>query len=241
MLLAAVGGYLDAFTFVRFAVFANAQSGNVVLLAINVASGHWHAALLRLAPIGAFIAGVLFVEGLARPSARRLLRRPLRIVLGTEIAGLMVVSALPTDTPQSVITVAVSFLAAIQFSTFRMLAGQVYATVLTSGNLRSAVVHFHHWIVDRDTEARANAARFSMVIAAFALGAAIGALITPRIHNLAVTVPAVLLLAVLISIVRETHRLDVTVVRDGSQVEPTDPPQGPAGTAQSAGGVDPAG
>ncbi len=171
MLLAAVGGFLDAFTFIRFAVFANAQTGNVVLLAVNAAAGHWHAALARLAPIAAFVVGVLVVEALARPRARQLLRRPLPIVLGVEIVGLLIVSTLPTAAPAWVITVTVSFVAAIQFSTFRMMAGQVYATVLTSGNLRSAAVHLHHWIVDRDIEARANAARFGKVIAAFAVGA----------------------------------------------------------------------
>jgi uncharacterized membrane protein YoaK (UPF0700 family) len=227
MLLAAVGGFLDAFTFIRFAVFANAQTGNVVLLAVNAAAGEWHAALARLAPIGAFVIGVLVVEVLARPGARRLLRRPLPIVLGVEIVGLLIVSTLPTTVPGWVITVTVSFVAAIQFSTFRMMAGQVYATVLTSGNLRSAAVHLHHWIVDRDIEARANAARFSKVIAAFAIGALLGGLITPRIDNLATAVPAVLLAAVLVLVLLETRRLRnmAGAGGNGAPAEPTSPPE----------------
>lgn len=231
MLLAAVGGFLDAFTFIRFAVFANAQTGNVVLLAVNAAAGHWHAALARLAPIAAFVVGVLVVEALARPRARQLLRRPLPIVLGVEIVGLLIVSTLPTTAPAWVITVTVSFVAAIQFSTFRMMAGQVYATVLTSGNLRSAAVHLHHWIVDRDIEARANAARFGKVIAAFAVGAVLSGLITPRINNVAATIPAVLLIAVLLLVLRETRRLrnSAGVGSNGSPVEPTAPPESPAG------------
>lgn len=216
MLLAAVGGFLDAFTFIRFAVFANAQTGNVVLLAVNVSAGHWHAALARLAPIVAFVMGVLSVETLARPGVRRLLRRPLPIVLGVEILGLLVVSTLPRDAPQLAITVTVSFVAAIQFATFRTMAGQVYATVLTSGNLRSAVVHLHHWVVDRDTEARTNAARFSKVIAAFAAGAVSSGLITPRIDNLAAAVPAALLIGVLVLVLVETRRLRNTSGTHGS-------------------------
>jgi uncharacterized membrane protein YoaK (UPF0700 family) len=61
-LLAGVGGYLDAYTFVGHRVFANAQTGNVVLLGIDAASSHWRTALLRLAPIAAFVVGVLAVE-----------------------------------------------------------------------------------------------------------------------------------------------------------------------------------
>ena len=163
--------------------------------------------------------------------ARQLLRRPLPIVLGVEIVGLLIVSTLPTTAPAWVITVTVSFVAAIQFSTFRMMAGQVYATVLTSGNLRSAAVHLHHWIVDRDIEARANAARFGKVIAAFAVGAVFSGLITPRINNVAATIPAVLLIAVLLLVLRETRRLrnSAGVGSNGSPVEPTAPPESPAG------------
>ena len=231
MLLAAVGGFLDAFTFIRFAVFANAQTGNVVLLSVNAAAGHWHAALLRLAPIGAFVVGVLFIETLARPGARRLLRRPLPIALGVEIAGLLIVSTLPGDAPELAITVTVSFLAAIQFSTFRMMAGQAYATVLTSGNLRSAAVHLHHWVVDRDADARANTARFTKVIAAFAVGALLGGLLTPRIDNRAAAVPSVLLIVVLLLVVRETRRLrtDARADSQGPSANPTAPPESPAG------------
>jgi hypothetical protein len=44
VLLTAVGGFLDAYTFVSHAVFANAQTGNVVLFGIETASRHWHEA-----------------------------------------------------------------------------------------------------------------------------------------------------------------------------------------------------
>ncbi len=217
-MLAAVGGFLDAFTFVRFSVFANAQTGNVVLFAINAAGGHWHAALLRVAPIGAFAVGVLLVESFARPTARRVLRRPLLIALGLEIAGFLILAALPVATPELAITVTVSFLASIQFSTFRMLAGQAYATVLTSGNLRSALVYLHQWVVARDAESRAHAGRFGEVVAAFAVGAVGGALLTKRIGNVAVAVPAVLLLGVLWLILSETRRLRRSASRGDEDV-----------------------
>ena len=40
VMLAIVGGYLDAYTYIsRDHVFANAQTGNMVLLAINIKEG----------------------------------------------------------------------------------------------------------------------------------------------------------------------------------------------------------
>ena len=44
-LLASAGGFLDGFTYVGHGhVFANAMTGNVVLLGINCLSGSWHIA-----------------------------------------------------------------------------------------------------------------------------------------------------------------------------------------------------
>ena len=77
-LLTFVGGFLDAYTFVGHAVFANAQTGNVVLFGVETASRHWHAALLRLIPIAAFVVGVVAAETLGRSHVRDGVRRPLR-------------------------------------------------------------------------------------------------------------------------------------------------------------------
>ena len=42
ILLAIAGGYLDVYTYIcRGGVFANAQTGNIVLLGINVADQNW--------------------------------------------------------------------------------------------------------------------------------------------------------------------------------------------------------
>ena len=58
LLLAGAGGFLDAYTFVgRGGVFANAQTGNIVLLAVAAGERHWSAALLHVPPILAFMLG----------------------------------------------------------------------------------------------------------------------------------------------------------------------------------------
>ena len=67
VLVAAIGGFLDAYTFIEHAVFANAQTGNVVLFGVETASRHWHQAVLCLIPLAAFMLGVVATETLARP------------------------------------------------------------------------------------------------------------------------------------------------------------------------------
>lgn len=51
MLLAVVGGFLDAYTFVgRGGVFCNAQTGNIVLLGVYLSTGRWQLALDHVPP-----------------------------------------------------------------------------------------------------------------------------------------------------------------------------------------------
>ena len=93
-LLAVLGGFLDAYTYLtRGRVFANAQTGNLVLLAMNLAGGQFQKAQYYLIPILAFIAGVLIAEVTCRcfQKGRRLHWRQIIILL--EIITLASVSS----------------------------------------------------------------------------------------------------------------------------------------------------
>jgi hypothetical protein len=66
MLLSAAGGALDAFTWLAHGgVFANAQTGNVVLLGVYAALGQWSEALRHIPPIVAFVLGVFVAHRLS--------------------------------------------------------------------------------------------------------------------------------------------------------------------------------
>ncbi len=56
-----VGGFLDAYAFLAHGVFANAQTGNITLMAINIAESEWTKALGHLLPIVTFTAAALIV------------------------------------------------------------------------------------------------------------------------------------------------------------------------------------
>lgn len=59
------GGFQDAYTYMgRGKVFANAQTGNIVLMATNFCEGDFAKALRYLLPLLAFAAGVYFAEGI---------------------------------------------------------------------------------------------------------------------------------------------------------------------------------
>ena len=67
VLLAVAGGFLDVYTYIsRGGVFANAQTGNIVLLGISAADGNWKQIMSYVWPILAFMAGILLTEAVRK-------------------------------------------------------------------------------------------------------------------------------------------------------------------------------
>ena len=120
--------------------------------------------------------GVALAETLARPTGRRIVRRPARFVLVAEIVVLVIVGALPPQVPDQVVTAAIAFMSALQVSTFRSLRGIDCSSTLTTSNLRTLVAKAYLWCADHDATARRQAARIGAVVAGFGVGAAVGAL-----------------------------------------------------------------
>lgn len=209
MLLAGVGGFLDAYTFVGYnGVFATAQTGNIVLLGVDAQAGHWQEALLHIPPIVAFMLGVALAQMLAQPTVRRIVRRPTRWVLIAEIVVLAAVGAVPGQIPSRVVPGAIAFVAAVQVSTFRSLDGVEYSSSFTTSNLRALTVNLFTWRTGHDPASRHRAALLASVVAAFAVGAGVGGLCTRLIHQQAAWIAAAALMIVLVAIVIETSRLD---------------------------------
>jgi uncharacterized membrane protein YoaK (UPF0700 family) len=175
VLLAVVGGFLDAYTFMtRDGVFANAQTANVVLFGIDLVQGDWRSALGYVPPLVAFTLGVFTAEAVSRPARARSVRRPVRAVLVIEIMVLAIVGFVPTSVPNPVVTIAISFVAALQVTTFRVLVDQAFSTTMTTGNLRSLSQAAFHRIADGDRAAGVRALNFGFVIAGFLCGAILG-------------------------------------------------------------------
>ena len=67
ILLAFTGGFLDAYTYIlRGNVFANAQTGNIVLLGINIANGNISKVIYYFVPILAFAFGIFLTDIIKR-------------------------------------------------------------------------------------------------------------------------------------------------------------------------------
>lgn len=177
VLLALVGGFLDAYTYLLHgAVFANAQTGNIVLMSMRIAEAEWLKALYYLIPIIAFALGVVVTELIKALSRKSSFLKWRYIIVGMEAAVLFLLGILPSATPSMVITVTISFICSVQVCSFRSLSGVPYATTMCTGNLRSATEQFCAYIRTKNKIALHHSGRYFFIIFCFCAGAAVGVL-----------------------------------------------------------------
>lgn len=136
------GGLQDAYTYcVRGQVFANAQTGNIVLMSQRAFAGDLAGVLRYLIPLLAFALGVFAAE-MVRRRCQEISRLHWRqMVVLAEIGLLLGVGFLPSswDAPANAL---VSFTCAMQVQAFRKVNGSAYASTMCIGNLRSGVDAF---------------------------------------------------------------------------------------------------
>ena len=141
LLLAVVGGFLEAYTFLsRGGVFANCETGNLVLLGLYLAQGQMVRAMTYLPPILAFFCGVLLTNSIRRRAAfhPRLHWRQITVLF--EAACLAAVAFIPYGRWENIaVTALVSFACSIQVQSFRKVHGKGVATTVCTGNLKSGV------------------------------------------------------------------------------------------------------
>jgi uncharacterized membrane protein YoaK (UPF0700 family) len=202
-ILAASGGFLDAFTYVGHGhVFANAMTGNVVLMAVAATSGQVSQAVRHIPPILAFLLGVAAAQAFHLPRVRARLQYPAFAALTMEMAFLFVGGWLPSGFPSLPIVLTISFLAAMQSSAFRQAGPWIYNSTMTTGNLRTmGEAGFRAIFVRSDQDAARKTAMFAIICGAFLAGAALGGLSTASLHNKALWVVDLLLLFAWIPVV----------------------------------------
>lgn len=133
VLLAVVGGFLDAYTYLlRGHVFANAQTGNIVLLGLSAAQGEFLKASYYLLPILAFLCGVLLTEWIRSRFQNCQAIHWRQLVVAVEMVLLVIVAFLPLGSWDSAANIMISLLCAMQVEGFRKILGNAAATTMLS-------------------------------------------------------------------------------------------------------------
>lgn len=204
MILAVVGGFLDAYTFVgRGGVFCNAQTGNIVLFGVYISMGKWQLAFTHIPPILAFMIGVFLAEAIKRNELPFQVTDWKRIILIFEMVVLFLVGFIPSSAPNVIVTVTVSLVSSVQVSSFRKLVDSQFNTTMSTGNLRSATQALYIAITQKDKDAAIRSIRYFMVILSFLSGALIGGICTSLLGIRAIWFTIILLFFVVVWIYRE--------------------------------------
>ncbi len=190
-LLITAAGMLDAFTYVGYGgVFANAMTGNIVLLVLRLAKGEIPGSLPFATPIIAYLCGVALAHALKEKPLRHLIPSSARVSLGLEIAFLIVVAFLPKSMPNMMVVTGISFVAALQATAFTRLDEFAYTSVTTSANLRHFAGATVAWLIfGKGRESRRASLFFLCLCLCFIGGALIGAIFTLRFGHAAVWLP----------------------------------------------------
>ncbi|EPX8801780.1 YoaK family protein [Listeria monocytogenes] len=172
LLLALAGGFMDAYSYIeRGQVFANAQTGNILLFGINLSEGNWAIAIQYFWPVVSFTVGIAISEVIHRRDIRRLHWRQLSVLI--EVVILIGVAFIPLD-HNLIANSLISFVCGIQVESFRKMHGRGIATTMCIGNLRSATQNLCDYFEYQEKQYLRNSLLYFTVILSFIIGAVVG-------------------------------------------------------------------
>lgn len=172
--LTLAGGLQDGYSYaLRGKVFVNALTGNVVLMAFNLAEGNFPAMLRYFIQIASFALGVYVSGRVAFAEKRRIGLHYKQRILAAEIIILVVVGFLSKEL-DSIANSMMAFSCGMQVNTFRKFADINAATTMCVGNVRT-IMHnlagYHH---TKGTGHKEASRTVLFIVCVFFLGAFIG-------------------------------------------------------------------
>lgn len=199
------GGLQDAYTYnVRGSVFANAQTGNVVLMSQSLMTGNWTRGIHYMLPLLSFTAGVFVTEQIEYKFKNNQAVHWRQIILFIEILLLCLVGFMPTDL-NLIANMLVSFACAMQVQAFRKVHGYGYASTMCIGNLRNGTESLSHYLRNKDKKSLRKALHFFGIILFFAIGAGIGGIIANIFYTKTIWISSFLLAIVTAMMIRKNR------------------------------------
>lgn len=175
MLLAISGGFMDAYSYIeRDHVFANAQTGNILLFGVHLSEGDWIMAVRYFFPVLAFVLGIAVAEAVRTYNTPKLHWRQISVLVEAVILAGVAFIPLSMNLFANALT---SFACGVQVESFRKIRGSGIATTMCIGNLRSATQNFMDYWKTRDREKLEQSVLYYGIILCFVFGAVGGNLL----------------------------------------------------------------
>ena len=194
LLLTIVGGFFDAYTFVNCdGIFANAQTGNLIFVGIDLVEGNYRDVIHYSIPILSFIIGVLVSKFIESKYKELSIFKHIYMLLLIQIFALLVIFVKYKFFGLDIRPIVISFICAIQFDGFRKVNNLVFASVFCTGNLRSMSEHLYKYVVLKKKESKTPLAIYSTVISVFLSGVVLGAAMSKIFLHKAIFVPLIII------------------------------------------------
>lgn len=184
ILLSLSGGFMDAYSYIeRGKVFANAQTGNILLLGISLSEGEYVQMIHYLLPIMAFVCGIALSDVIRIKKQTFIHWRQISIIM--EAVILFVVAFIPHH--YNLLANSLTSLACgIQVESFRKIHGITIATTMCIGNLRGGTQNLCQYFVSKEKGYLKNGLLYFGIITSFVVGAVIGHIFIQSIHQYAI-------------------------------------------------------
>lgn len=180
VVLALGGGFRDSYSYLsRGGVFANAQTGNLVLMSQGVFRGDIAYLAKYLLPIIAFVFGIYITEKIRVYFKESNILHWRQLIIMFEVVLLFVVGFIPISMNYFA-NVIISFSCAMQVQTFRSFHNTNMATTMCTGNLRLAAQLLSDYGFTKNKSSLEKSIYYIFVIVIFCIGAGLGAVLSER-------------------------------------------------------------
>lgn len=194
IILTLSGGFMDTYSYMcRGEVFANAQTGNLLLFGVNLSTGNFLHAMQYLFPVLSFALGIVTAEIVRHKYGQQTNIHWRQITLIIEALILFFVAFLSKDL-NLLANSLTSFACGAQVQSFRTVNGSGVATTMCIGNLRCATQALCDYSTSKDRSALKNSFLYFGIITVFLIGAIIGNFFVNLWDEKAILVSSLLLL-----------------------------------------------
>lgn len=214
--LSIVGGFLDVYSYLlKGKVFANAQTGNVVMLCILAAQNQLANSCRYIIPIIAFALGI-FISAFFKNSAYVRSYTWMMTVLLFEMLIIPTIGFIGGSVPHIIVNSVISFISALQVANFSKVDGNPIATTMITGNLKSSMLNLAEYCAVKDRIYLYSFFKYIIIIASFGIGVAFGCITIQRYAERAILFCEVFIIIACVKITCDEKHRKYTQQRESS-------------------------
>ncbi|QWT18157.1 DUF1275 domain-containing protein [Collinsella sp. zg1085] len=190
IVLSLIGGFMDAYSYIgRGGVFANAQTGNLLLMGVHLSQGNIALSTRFLMPVLSFGVGIVVADIVRTRLGRTIHWRQIVVLAEALILALVAFLAPEANLVANCLT---SFACGMQVESFRAIHGHSIATTMCIGNLRSCLQSVDSYVFTHKKRYLERALLYFGVILTFVLGAVLGNLCVDMFAERAMLVASIM-------------------------------------------------